>query len=324
MILVTGATGFLGSKLVEILISQQKRIIATKRNSSIIPVHLAQCPWITWIDADVRDYFSLAELFPNVTQVYHCAAVVSFHSQDIKEMMDINIRGTNHIVNLCLKHDARLVYVSSIAAIGASDGKVVTEEGKWEYNSRESAYSLSKYKSEMEVWRGIEEGLNAVIVNPSVIMGKEAGTKGSGQILTFASKNLGIYPLGATGIVDVDDVAQLMSWLMSSEIQGERFILNSDNITNKELLTKITALLNKNRPKMPANRIVLGLAWRFLRILELLTHKRQALTKDAARATQSYYTFSNKKIKQLTNFEFKSIDQILKDITANFKSTETK
>lgn len=325
MVLVTGATGFLGFTLVEQLLSEgEEHIIATKRQSSIVPDKLVKRVGLTWVDADVRDYFSLAEIFEKVDKVYHCAAVVSFHPKDIKEMMEINIEGTSHIVNLCLKHKARLVYVSSIAAIGATNGNVVTEKEKWEYNSRESAYSISKYKSEMEVWRGIEEGLEAVIVNPSVIMGKHSGANGSEQILQFANKGLGVYPLGATGIVDVKDVAKLMIWLMNSEVRGERYILNSDNISNKELLIKISRLLNKPQPKIPANRFLMGIAWRLTTLWSYLAKKQLGLTKDAARATQNYYTFSNEKIKQLTQFEFKSIDDILKEITQHFKSNQTK
>lgn len=326
VILVTGATGFLGYTLVKQLLSEgEKNVIATRRSHSIIPSDLKNREGLTWVEADVKDYIALADVFEkSITKVYHCAAVVSFHPKDVKEMMEINVKGTTHIVNLCLKHEARLVYVSSIAAIGAKDGTLVTEKEKWEFNSRESAYSISKYKSEMEVWRGIEEGLEAVIVNPSVIMGEHAGPNGSEQILQFANKGLGFYPLGATGIVDVHDVAKLMTWLMNSEVKGERYILNSGNISNKELLIKISKFLNKPKPKIPANRYLMGIAWRLTTLWSYIAHKKLNLTKDAARATQNYYTFSNEKIKKLTHFEFKSIDDILKEITQQFKSNQTK
>lgn len=323
MILVTGATGFLGSKLTEVLVAQGNRIIATKRKSSSIPKSLANSPLITWIEADVRDYFSLAELFPQIREVYHCAALVSYHPDDVSEMMDINVEGTKNIVNLCLRYKSRLLHVSSIASLGSKKDQLITEKEKWEFTNRESAYSISKYKSEMEVWRGIEEGMDGIIVNPSVIMGSGCGNKGSGQIFSLVDKGLIIYPPGAIGIIDVEDTARLMVWLMDSGIKSERFILNGENISNRDLLIKISKLLDKRQPKIPANRFLLGLAWRFTSLLSFFTKKRLPLTKDAARASQNHFKYSNAKIKALSQFEFKSIDHILQEITKEFKSTQT-
>src|SRR5690606_28805935 len=161
-------------------------------------------------------------------------------------------------------HQGRLVHVSSIAALGSrKDNKPVNEADKWEYDKKISRYALSKYKSELEVWRGIKEGLDAIIVNPSVIMGLGSYKKGSGAIFELINKGIKIYPPGSVGIVDVEDVARIMMILMdNTSLSGERYILNSENLTNKDLLDRIANLLRKKKPSMRATPFMLGVAWR--------------------------------------------------------------
>lgn len=320
MILVTGGTGFLGATLIHLLIQEGKHVLATKRASSTIPDILKSSSLIQWIDADISDYFALSEIFEGVTQVYHCAAKISYQKADAKSMMHTNIEGTKHLVSLCLEHGARLLHVSSIAALGTNkQGLPVSEDDKWERDPQIAVYSLSKYESEMEVWRGIVEGLDAVIVNPSVIMGPGSGTKGSGVIFNMVNKGLKIYPPGTVGIVDVVDVAKIMIELMEkTEITGERYILNSENLTNKDLLTRISVLLDKPAPRIEAKPFMLGIAWRVAKVIALFTGGRPALTAESARASASKLAYTNNKIRQATGFKFKSADAILKEIQETY------
>src|SRR5690606_1139568 len=163
---------FLGSTLIKFLVDGGAAVIATKREQSAIPEILRSSSLVQWVDADITDYFSLADLFEGVTKVYHCAAKISYQKEDWASMLHTNVEGTKHIVNLCLEHGARLVHVSSIAALGERKAnELISEKNQWDDGADNSKYALSKYESEMEVWRGIVEGLDAVIVNPSVIMG---------------------------------------------------------------------------------------------------------------------------------------------------------
>src|SRR5690606_24694959 len=246
-----------------------KTVLATKRPSSVIPERLRSSSLIEWVDADITDYFALSDLFSKISQVYHCAAVVSYQKKEAVNMHKINIEGTHHIVNLCLEHGARLVHVSSIAALGSNKtGLPVSETDKWEYDKKISRYALSKYKSELEVWRGIKEGLDAVIVNPSVIMGLGSYKKGSGAIVELVNNGIKIYPPGSVGIVDVEDVARIMMTLMeNTSLSGERYILNSENLTNKDLMHRIASLLNKKKPSIQATPFMLGMAWRAARLV---------------------------------------------------------
>src|SRR5690606_81816 len=315
VLLVTGGTGFLASTVLKHLIDNGESIVALKRPTSIIPDHLKSSSLIQWVDADITDYFALEDIFPTIQQVYHCAAKISYHKEDATAMFQTNIEGTKHIVNLSLLYQARLVHVSSIAALGTNKlGLPIKESDKWEYNRKISNYSLAKYESEMEVWRGIVEGLDAVIVNPSIIMGVGPGENGSRTIFDMVKKGNKIYPLGSVGIVDVDDVAQIMIKLMNSDITGERFILNAENISNQDLLSKISDYMQKPRPSIAASRVVLSMAWRLSKVASFLNGKRPALTKETARAANKKLEYDNSKITKALGVSFKPLDNTLKEV----------
>src|ERR1700744_3947994 len=241
MILVTGATGFLGSELAMQLVQAGNVIRCTKRDSSVIPALLI--PYknnIEWVDADMMDIFALVNALDGVTQVYHCAQWLSLKQADKQPMIRTNVTGTANLVNLCLERGIRLVHVSSIAAIGqAFPSLLINENTHLEETSENDGYAISKLESEMEVWRGIAEGLDAVIVNPSLIIGANAGTEGTGQLFETVHKGLKFYTLGTGGFVDVADVAKCMIALMDSSIQAERYIINAENISYKDITASI-------------------------------------------------------------------------------------
>jgi nucleoside-diphosphate-sugar epimerase len=247
MILVTGATGFLGSELISQLLLRGEKIRAIKRTTSRIPRLLADKKDLEWIDADILDYFTLSDAMDGISCVYHCAALISFEPKHKKEMLKVNVQGTANLLNICLeKNIRRFLHVSSIAALGDSKrGAIITEKDHWEFGSGQSAYSISKYKSEMEVFRAAAEGLNMVIVNPSIIIGKNAGKEGSGQLFESIRTGLNYFPGGSSGYVDVMDVAKIMILLMESNIRDERYIINSENLTYKEFFSKIALNFGK-------------------------------------------------------------------------------
>lgn len=320
MILVTGGTGFVGSTLIKILVEQGQAVVAIKRANSIIPENLKASSLIHWVDADITDYFALSDIFEGITLVYHCAAKISYQKKDAAEMMNVNIEGTKHIVNLCLEHNAKLIYVSSIAALGKNKlGNPVTEIDKWEYEPTMSNYSLSKYKSELEVWRGVIEGLKAIIVNPSVIMGKNSPASGSGAIFNVVNKGISIYPSGTIGIVDVEDVANIMITLAQrDDLVNQRFILNSENISNKDLLSKIATLLGKKVPSISASPFVMKLAWKGAKFLSIFSGSQPSLTEETAKAAMTKLAYDNTKIVDAISYKFKKIDITLQEIANTY------
>lgn len=276
-----------------------------------------------WVDADITDFFALQDAFEGVSKVYHCAAMVSYQKADRKEMMAINVQGTANVVALAMDQGARLLHVSSIAALGrAKDGRETTEKDLWEYSADQSGYAVAKYEAEMEVWRGIAEGLDAVIVNPALIIGPSAGTSGSGAIFGMLQKGLKFYTGGSVGLIDVADVAKAMILLMDdTTIHDERYLLSNVNMAHKELLEKCSGYLHRPAPRIQATPLMLGLAWRAAKFLSFFTGKAPLLTKESARASSRKMRFSNKKVVDATGITFKPIDDTLREICASLLTT---
>jgi len=322
MILVTGATGFLGSELISQLIPQGKKLRALKRDNSVIPPLFKDNPLIDWVVADINDIATLEDAFEDITQVYHCAALVSFNPKDKTELLKVNIEGTSNIVNLCAAYAARLIHVSSVAALGEpKKGRQITENDYWEYDAKAHSYAISKYEGEMEVWRGIAEGLDAVIVNPSVIIGANAGFKGSGAIFKLVKDGLSFYTKGATGIVDVEDVAKSMIALMDSEITGERFTISSENYHYEQFFAEIAKGFGIAAPAKEAKPWMLGIAWRAAKLASFFTGKIASLTSDAARSSLNTSYYNNDKIINTIDIKFKPLQQSIQETCAGLKNS---
>ena len=246
MILVTGATGLLGTELIQQLSSQNKAVKALYRNTPPTFSH----PTLEWVEGDIMDIVFLEELMENIDTVYHCAGLVSFSPKDIERLYKINVEGTANVVNACLNCGIKkLVHVSSVASIGRMPNSAVIDENTvWNSGDKNSEYAKSKHNGEMEVWRGVAEGLNAVIVNPSIILGAGDWNVGSTKIFKTVYNEFAWYSSGVNGFVDVQDVASVMILLMESDIVNQRFILNADNLAYKDLFTSIAKCWNKKPP----------------------------------------------------------------------------
>ena len=315
MILVTGATGFLGAELVKQLTDQNILVRAIRRSNSKIPALLQNNTLVTWHIADINEPETLADAFESITKVYHCAATVSFDPKDKAKLLKINIEGTANIVNLCLENNVRLLHVSSIAALGyPKKDELISEKHFWDYDPKAHNYAISKYQGEMEVWRGIAEGLNAVIVNPAVIIGKNAGFNGSGAIFKLVKDGLKFYTDGATGIVDVEDVAKCMILLMESNITEERFTLSAENLHYRDFFAQIAKGFDIKAPSIAAKRWMLGIAWRAAKLASIFTGKPAALTKDAARSSFNLSYYTNQKITDTLSFKFKPLNQSIAEV----------
>lgn len=317
MILVTGGTGFLGSTLIRQLLARGHQLRATKRDSSFIPSDIADHHHIQWVTADINNFFELKDAFEGVTEVYHGAALVSFEPSEKKTLLKVNAEGTAHIVNLCIQHNARLLHISSVAAIGEpKPGTTEADENDiWEFDGTQHGYSISKYESEMEVWRGIVEGLNAVIINPSLIIGQQAGHESTGAIFKLLKGGLRYYTTGSVGLVDVDDVARAAIVLMEREdIQAERFIISNTNMGYRELFSICANYMGIPAPSKNATRAMLGIAWRAVKVMSWFTGKKPGLTRDTAHSSLMKQAFSNTKFRERLNFTYKPLEKTLKEI----------
>lgn len=325
MILVTGATGLVGSHLIQHLIQKQQPVRATYRTA--IPTFTG-AEKVEWIQADILDVVSLDAALQNVTQVYHCAAIVSFHPSQKSLLHQTNIEGTANIVNACLLAGIeKLMVVSSVAALGRiRKQETVNETMYWTPETSNSEYGKSKYLAEMEVWRGIGEGLNAVIVNPVIILGAGDWEKGSSELFKSAYKEFPWYTEGVTGFVDVADVVRAMEMLMNSDVSGQRFILSAENITYRQLFTTIASCFGKKAPHRRVTPLIAAIVWRLEAVKGFITGKAPMLTKETAATAQAKVYFDNTKLPQfLPGFSYTplptSIERICNELRKkyNFK-----
>lgn len=336
MILVTGGTGLIGSHLLYDLVTKDFIIRALYRNHhklenvkkvfSYYSNHYETLfNKIEWIPADVLDVSSLDEALKGISKVYHCAAMVAIGGKNKEQLIHNNVAATENVVNLSIQHGVdKLCHVSSVAALGGPvHGEFITEESKWTSTKNHSAYAVSKFKSEMEVWRGIQEGLNAVIVNPSVVIGPGFWNSGSGSLFTRAAKETKYYTTGKTGFVDVRDVTRAMVELMESDISKERFILNSENVSYKNLFSNVAEAMNVKKPQKQATKKMLKTISVLEYVVSSLGLKQRELTIDVLRASFSESNYSNEKIKKILGFEFTQIKKSIADTAEKFKKDLT-
>ncbi len=304
--LVTGGSGLVGKELIRQLLDEGESVRATYHSTPISISH----PNLELTQCDILDVVTLEECMRGIKRVYHSAANVSFDPKDKMRLLKMNIEGTANIVNACIDANIeRLVHVSSGAALGRiRKGETVTEEMNWSVETNNSNYGESKYLSEMEVWRGIGEGLQAVIVNPTLILGGDNWDSSSSAIFKKAYEEFRWYTDGITGVVDVRDVARTMILLMNSEISGQRFILNGENLPYREIFTTIARCFHKKPPHKKVTPLLGELIWRVEKLRSKFTGKKPLLTKETVQTAQAKVYFDNSKIlKALPRFQFTKI-----------------
>ena len=332
MILVTGGTGLVGSHLLYELSLNNDTIIAIYRSEERVQKTKKVFSYytekteelfskITWIKADITDITSLKVVFNNaITKVYHCAALVSFDPSDYYLMRQTNIDGTANIINFSIIAKVeKLCFVSSIATIGdAINGEFITEKKEWVLDRDKNSYAITKYGAEMEVWRGSQEGLDVVIVNPGVILGSGFFNEGSGKLFSQMHKGLHFYTEGITGFVGVKDVIKTMINLMESKIKNERFILVSENLSFKTVLYTIANYLEVKKPSVKVGKVATSIFWRLNWVLSKVTRKKVLLSRSSAKSSHNKDFYSSEKISNLLNIEFQKIDSVIKNICQDF------
>ena len=322
MVLVTGGTGFLGAYIIKELVDKRIPVRAIRRKNilpSFIPASVFN--QVEWVEGDLLDLVNLEESMEGVDTVIHSAAKVSFRQYERQEMFRINIQGTANVINLAIEKNIRhFIHVSSVAALGRkANATIITEDKKWEDNKINTNYAISKYQAEMEVWRGMGEGLQAVIVNPSTILGYGDWNSSSCAIFKTAYAEFPWYTSGINGFVDVEDVAKAIVLLAEKNISGERFILNGDNWSFKQLLTTIADGFGKKHPTKHATPILGSIAWRMEKLKKLFSGESPLLTRESARVAQSKTFFDNGKIlKALPGFSFTPLQQTITKACENY------
>ena len=316
MILVTGGTGFLGAYIIKNLVEKGHTVRAIRRSAKN-PFFIEDAIWqkVEWVEGDVLDVVSLGNAMQGVDTVIHSAAVVSFTKERRKEMYATNINGTENVVNMALEAGVRrLLHVSSVAALGRTTNASMVNEGKkWEENSNNTHYAITKHHAEMHAWRGFAEGLEGVIINPSTILGYGNWHQSSCAIFKNAYKSFPWYTKGVNGFVGVEDVAEAAVRLLHSEVNEQRFIVNAENLSFQSLLNTMAEGFGKRPPHRYANRTLSRVAWRMEKIKSLLTGSKPLLSKETAKVAHSQTSFDNTALlNALPGFRFTQLDNVIR------------
>ncbi len=331
MILVTGGTGLVGSHLLYHLVQNEGKIRAIHRKSSdlnevkkVFSYYSTEVESkfqrIEWFESDILDLPSLNEAFSGVTQVYHAAAYISFYPKKYSLLERVNVEGTANVVNLSLAHGVKkMCYVSSIATLGKPrDSNRIDEETEFDPEEQNSVYSITKRNAELEVWRGAQEGLDTVIVNPGVVFGSGHWNSASGKIMKMIGRGVSHYTSGRIGMVDVQDVAKCMIALMSSDIVNQNYILVSENISIKELLTQVSILLYKDPPKKEISKrkmiLLSDLDWMYSKLFRT----KRKLLKVFVNSLFRNYHYDTSKISRDLKFDFTPYQETLERVSKDY------
>jgi nucleoside-diphosphate-sugar epimerase len=324
MIFITGASGLLGASLIETLVKSHDGAtdlqIRALYRKQIPAIKFAEK--IEWIEGDILDVVVLEEALKGVSEVYHCAAIVSFDPKQKQRMHATNIDGTANVVNACIDAGIKkLLFVSSVAALGRirEDGPI-NETMNWSEETSNSEYGKTKYLAEMEVWRGIGEGLDAVIVNPVIILGSGDWNGGSSGIFKSAYNRFPWYTNGASGFVDVKDVTTAMTALMKSDISAQRFIISGHNTPYHTIFNLIADAFKVSRPYKRVTPLLASIVWRLEAVKAFFTGSSPLLTKETTLTAQAVVNFDNSKLlKALPHFSYTPLENTITRVVEELK-----
>lgn len=313
MILVTGGAGLVGKELIQQLLDKGNPVTAIYNKT---PLPSFNSSILQQVNCNILDVQGLEEIMQqqHIQQVYHCAAIVTFNPSRKYELFKINIEGTANVVNAALNTGVKkLVHVSSVAALGRiRENEAITEKMNWTEETSNSNYGKSKYMAELEVWRGIAEGLEAVMVNPTMILGDGDWNAGSSQMFKSAYNEFPWYAEGVTGYVDVRDVAKAMIALMESNISAERFIISAEDRSFKDVFTLMANAFGKKAPHKKVTPFIAKAVWRLEAIKSLFSGKDPLVTKETAKTALATVHFDNSKLKKfLPGFAYRSIEETI-------------
>lgn len=336
MNLITGATGLIGAHVALQLLQQNKPVTAIKRSDSdtaktkqlfsyYTPDYQELFSRIQWVNADITDIYSLLDVLDGIDTVYHCAGFVSFDGKDRMQMHKVNATGTANMVNACLEKPVKaFCHVSSIATLQNPDISTnIDESVYWKSSPDASDYAISKYNGEREVWRGMEEGLNAVIVNPGLVLGPGFWKQSSGKLVSTCYKGTAFYTNGSSAAISATDTAACMIGLTEKKIFNKRFVLTAHNYTFRDLLSRLHKAFGKKEPSIEAGKVMLRLGLWFDALRSSFTGKERVLTKATMHAGLAKNTFSNARVRETLDYRFAPLQETITFVCNTYLKEQT-
>ncbi|MFI5251088.1 MAG: SDR family oxidoreductase [Bacteroidota bacterium] len=312
-VLVTGATGCVGSNLIRALLQMNLKVIAFHRTTSNT-LNLKGLD-VEHRYGDVRDKESLRQAIRGCDTVFHTAAIVSFWKNRRVEQLEVNVGGSRNVVEVCLQESVqKLVHTSSIAALGyRTDGELINESTSYNWGSA-VGYKYSKHLSEMEILSGVARGLNAVIVNPTVIIGPGDIYIHGGQLVRdLARRKIPAYSAGGMNLVSVHDVVTGHIAAAEKGIVGERYILGGKNFTHKDAFKLIANAVEKPAPFIRAPVMLTKSIARMFDALGAITGKEPWITSELISGLGGYNWYSIDKAKKGLGYSPSSLEGVIRE-----------
>ena len=320
-IFVTGGTGFIGSYILRMLLkSGFKNLTATRRASSRFDLLGEAKERIKWVECDILDIVTLHQVLQSEEVVIHAAALVSFDPKDQFQLQQVNVEGTANIVNTCISTDiSKLVHISSIGVFPRKKpGETIDESVEWSDSVLNTDYAISKYRAELEVWRGCAEGLSVMVLNPSLVIGSGNWLEGSASIFAQVQEGLQFYPDGSTGIVDVRDVAQAVVQVLKHDLSGQRVIISAENQSYQDILSTIAENLHREKPKIKLNRVLIEVAVIRNWLLSKTSAQTKVITRASLKNAQHRWSFDHSKSTDLLQLTYRDIDECISETCKQF------
>lgn len=314
MYLVTGATGLIGSYICRELLQRGYSLRAIRRKTSSMGLVDDIQQQIDWVEGDVLDISALERHMDGIEGVVHSAAFISYNSRDEALMRKINVEGTANMVNIALAHRIKhFLQVSSVAAVGKHQSAALIDETH-QINQPDSltGYARSKWLSEMEVWRGISEGLPGAIINPSLVLGPGVMDRSSTQVFKYIQEQRRFYTSGVVNYVDVRDVAEAAGGIIDRELIGERYILNAGSVTYKHLFDAIARAMNKRPPAVKVGPPLV----RWISLLDrgrtMLTGQSPLVSDELVQVARNTHTYTSEKVKETLGIQFRTLEETVR------------
>lgn len=316
MILVTGGNGFLASHIIPVLLKNNYHVRATRRANSDMRLCKAYESKVEWITADVTDMNGMYQAMENVDEIIHSAAVVSFDTRDNDMLYNVNVQGTANVMNAALEHKIKYtIHISSVAALGRAENKYnISEENKWTESKLNYNYAISKYLSEMEVWRAMNEGLPAVILNPSIILGNGDWQNGTSAMFRKVDNGLLFYPPGGSGFVSAKDIAEACILLLNKKVINERYILNAENMSFYDFFSEIAQALNVREPYIKANKVLATLYADWETLTARMRNTKPSVTRESLKTLGDNLFYNNQKFVNQFHFSYTPIKTIIHEV----------
>lgn len=326
-ILITGATGFVGSYLTRLLVrAGYTHLYALRREESSLELLGDATENVIWRTAGLEDYFSLETALEGIDTIIHCAALISFAGRDKQQLLRVNRTGTQHLIDAALHLGVRrMIYVSSVAALGRNTrGQMISEESKWEDGPLVSNYSRSKFFAELEVWRGQAEGISTAVVYPSVILGAGYWSSGSTALFKYAANQPKFYPSGNTGLVDVRDVTQAIQLVLERDQDEDRFLLNGTNLSYHDLLKMMTEALGVASPQRLLPQMAAQLLARIEKLRARLTGSTPLLTPETVRTSYQRYVYDSQRSEATLGLQYRNLEDTIRETAYLYQIAEGK